>query len=70
MIICFPGRALSNDLKNLPTVAFLKGGFGSGAGTCVCAFCFAIERSKIGFVNGGGIDCGSLSAGTVHSEIA
>ena len=60
MIVCFPGRALSNDLINLPTVALIKGGFRSGAGVCECAFCLIMERSAIEHVRGSGAELGSV----------
>lgn len=41
--MCFPGRALSNDLMNLFSFAFMNESLGFGAGIYVRAFCFAIK---------------------------
>ena len=41
--VCFPGRALSKDLVNLPTLAFRKRVLKSSAGVRDSATCFAIE---------------------------
>ena len=46
-VVCFPGRALLNDLINFPTVAFIKRTLESGTGICRCALCLIIQRSII-----------------------
>ncbi len=50
MSVCFPGNALTYDLMNLPTLAFINATFESGAAIFWCASCLAMERRRIGLV--------------------
>ena len=52
--VCFPGRALSKDLINFPTLARPNRVLGSGPGTNIPALCLTIEKSRIGFLRAGG----------------
>lgn len=62
VVVCFPGRALSNDLINLPTVAFIKRALESGAGICRCALCLITERSTIEREREIGVEFGDVAS--------
>lgn len=62
IVVCFPGRALSNDLINLPTVAFIKSTLESGAGICRCAFCLITEMSTTEREREIGVELGDVAS--------
>lgn len=61
VFVCFPGKALSNDLINLPTLAFVNVAFESGAAIFLPAFSLIVERSKMGLLRIGATQFGRVA---------